>query len=102
MEPIRSFWEICLSHGLLPSQTVTLQALVERRRGVLHPYWVQLTLYMPYSTARRLYDELTANEWAIPDEVEADGTIYESMLTDGEIELIAQIELEASSHSALH
>ncbi len=93
MEPIRSFWEICLSHGLLPSQIVTLQALVERRRGVLHPYWIQIALFVPYGFAARLHDDLVMNEWALPDRERIDNIDYESTLSNSEIETIALIEL---------
>ena len=102
MKPIRSIWEICFTHGLLPSQIVRLQAVVARRRGYLHPYWIQLALYVQYDFAKRLYDELVANEWAVPDEVEINGIIYETVLTNSEIEAIARIELRANSYFSLH
>ncbi len=102
MKPIRSFRAICRDYRLTPLQTDTLQSLVDQRRGVLHPYWIQLALFVPYDFAKRLYDELIENEWAVPDEVEIDDTVYESELTDSEIEIIAGIELRASSHFSSH
>lgn len=93
MEPIRSFQTVCRTYRLSKSQTDTLQSLISRRRGVLHPYWIQIALYVQYDFARRLYDELIANEWAIPDEEEANGRIYETELTDIEIAIIARLAL---------
>lgn len=55
-----------------------------------------------YDFAKRLYDELVANEWAVPDEVEIDGMIYETELTNSEIEAIASIELQANNYFSLH
>jgi len=97
MKPIRSFHAICWSNGLNLLQADTLQSLVRWRKGVLHPYWIQLALYVPYDFAKRLHDELILNEWAVPDEVEIDGAVYESELTNSEIEIIARIELQTSS-----
>lgn len=102
MKPIRSFRAICRDYGLNLSQVNTLQSLVDQCKGVLHPYWIQLALYVPYSFARRLHDELIMNEWAIPDEVEIDGNIHESKLTNNEIEILAQIEISISSCFASH
>lgn len=102
MKPIRSFQAICRHYRLNQSQTDTLQSFVDQRKGVLHPYWVQLTLYVPYDFAKRLHDELVANEWAVPDEVEIDGMIYETELTNSEVEAIARIELQASNYFSLH
>lgn len=93
MKPIRSFYAICRRSELNSSQTATLQALLTQRKGVLHPYWIQLALYVPYDYAKRLYGELIVNEWAVPDGVEVNGISYESELTDAEIEIIAHIEL---------
>ena len=98
MQPIRSFHAICRGYGLTPLQTDTLQSLVDQRRGALHPYWVQLALFVPYDFAKRLCDELILNEWAAPDEMEIDGVAYESELTDSEIEIIARIELQSNSY----
>lgn len=98
MQPIRSFQAICRDFKLNLKETETLQSLVDQRKGVLHAYWIQLTLYIPYSRAIRLYDELIANEWAVPDKKQVDGVIYESELTGREIEIIAQIELIAVPH----
>lgn len=91
--PIRSFRAVCRDYGLNLSQTRTLRSLLDRRSGVLHPYWIQLALYVPYSLAERLYNELIANEWAVADEIEVDGTVYESELTEIEIKTLAEIEL---------
>lgn len=102
MKPIRSFRVVCRDCGLNLLQTDTLQLLVNQRKGVLHPYWIQLALYVPYEFAKRLHDELIANEWAIPDDIKVDGTVYESELTDSEVLAIALIELRASSRFALH
>ena len=98
MKPIRSFRPICRSRSLTISQTDTLQSLVDQRKGVLHPYWIQLALYMPYDFAKCLHDELVENEWAVPDKVEIDGTVCESELTSSEIEILAQIELQTSNY----
>lgn len=102
MKPICSFSAICQNYGLDLSQSDTLQSLVYQRKGVLHPYWIQLALYMSYDFAKRLYDELVANEWAVPDKVEIDGVIYETELTNSEIEAIARIELQANNYFSLH
>lgn len=102
MKPIRAFRTICRDYGLNSSQTNTLQSLVHRRKGILHPYWIQLALYIPYDFAKRLYDELIANEWAVPDKVEIDGVSYETELTNIEIEAIARIELQTSNYFASH
>lgn len=96
MEPIRSLREICFAQGLLPSQIVTLQALLERRKGVLHPYWVQIALYVPYGLAKALHDEIIANEWAIPDQIKVNGVTYETELDNSEILLLAWIELNTT------
>ena len=93
MEPIRSFYAVCRGYGLNQPQINSLQSLVDQRKGVLHPYWIQLALYVPYDFAKRLHDELIENEWAAPDEVEIDGTAYESRLANNEIETLALIEL---------
>lgn len=102
MKPIRSFRTVCRDYGLNLSQTDTLRLLVNQRKGVLHPYWIQLALYVPYDFAKRLHDELIANEWVVPDKSEINGTIYESKLTDKEIEIIAQIDLRTSSYFSSH
>lgn len=102
MKPISSFRAICRVYGLNLSQTHTLQSLVAQRKGVLHPYWIQLALYVPYDFAKRLYSELIANEWAVPDEVEINGVTYESELTEGEIEILAQIELHTNNYFSSH
>jgi hypothetical protein len=93
MEPIRSFYAVCRSNSLTPLQADTLQSLVDQRRGTIHPYWIQLALNMPYDFAKRLHDELIANEWASPDEVLIEGMCYETQLTEDEIEILAKIEL---------
>lgn len=102
MKPIRSFRAICRGYSLTLSQTDTLQSLVDQRKGVLHPYWIQLALYVPYDFVKRLHDELIENEWAVPDELETDDAVYESELTNSEIAIIAHIELQASSYFASH
>ena len=93
MQPIRSFHAICRGYGLTPLQTDTLQSLVDHRRGVLHPYWIQLALIVPYDFAKSLHDSLIANEWAVPDVLESNGITYETELEESEIELLAKIEL---------
>lgn len=102
MKPISSFHAICSRSGLNLPQTATLQALLAQRKGVLHPYWIQLALYVPYDFAKRLHSKLIANEWAVPDEVEINGINYESELTEGEIELLAQIELHTNNYFSSH
>lgn len=97
MRPIQSLRGICSIYGLSYVQAATIQDLIDKRRGVLHPYWIQLALFMPYSFAKRLYDDLISNEWAVPDEVEIGGIIYESELTDEEMKMIALIEISKES-----
>lgn len=92
MRQIRSFESVCADYGLDLLHAILLQSLIRRRRGALHPYWIQIAFYVPYGNARRLHDELIANEWAVPDEVRIDGKTYETELTDEEISLIASIE----------
>ena len=92
MKPIRSCESVCKDYGLNALQADLLQSLVRLRRGTLHPYWIQLAFYMPSGRARRLHDELIANEWAVPDEVYIDGRVYETELTDEEVVIIASIE----------
>ena len=96
MKPIRSYESICKDYGLNTLQADLLQSLVHRRRGVLHPYWIQLAFYMPSGRARRLHDELVANEWATPDEVEIDGKVYETKLTNEELDVIATIQIQSN------
>lgn len=98
MKPICSFRVICKGYGLNLPQTHTIQSLIRQRKGILHPYWIQLALYMPYDFAKRLHDELVANEWAIPDRTDINGTTYESILTSTEVEVLAQIELTTSNY----
>lgn len=61
--------------------------------GVLHPYWVQVALYVQYDFAKQLHDDLVKNEWAVPDTICIGGIDYESPLSDKEIEIIAYIEM---------
>jgi hypothetical protein len=93
MKPIRSFRLICWDYGLNQSQTNTLKSLVDKRKGVLHPYWVQIAFNVPYSFAKRLHDDLIANEWVIPDTTVINSTLYETELTEYEVERLARIEL---------
>jgi len=102
VKPIISFSDVCAAFCLTGEQEAGLQELIQLRKSVIHPYWIQIALFMPRDLAKRLYDELIGNEWAVPDEVEIDGAIYETELSDSEIELIAYIELEASSYSSSH
>ena len=93
MQPIHSLWHICLAHGLSRGQIMAIQSLIDKRKGVLHPYWVQLTLNVQYDFAKHLYDELITNEWAVPDMSEVEGSTYESELNDDELGKIAELEL---------
>lgn len=93
MEPIRSLHTICVDYELTVAQTAYLKSLIYSRKGTLHPYWLQLAFNVPYSFAKQLCDDLIDNEWAVPDQAEIDGKIYETELSDSEVYMLARIEL---------
>lgn len=93
MEPIKSFHILCIDYKLTVAQTEYLKALIYSRKGTLHPYWLQLALNVPYGFAKRLYDDIIDNEWAVPDQVKVDDKNYETELSDSEVYMLARIEL---------